>query len=55
MHIKDREIHMVVKINMKSLRRQNTIKELKLKIHKGDYLKIVGRSLNLGFGREREQ
>jgi hypothetical protein len=39
---------------MKSLRCQDT-KELKLKIHKGDYLKIVGRSLDLGFGKEHEQ
>jgi hypothetical protein len=40
---------------MKSLRCQDTIKELKLRIHKGDYLKIVGRSLDLGFGKEHEQ
>ncbi len=56
MHIKHREIYIVVKINMKSLRCQDTKKkELKLRIHKGDYLKIVGRSLDLGFGREHEQ
>jgi hypothetical protein len=54
-HIKHREIYIVVKINTKSLRCQNTIKELKLRIHKGDCLKIVGRSLDLGFGREHEQ